>query len=489
MEEEADSNEGEKRPKGKETKEPERDVYSFPGDSDHESPPPAPWAHCTFIQRCRRKRVLLKPFSGLGTLERTLPDLSKWARVNPQKSKPAELALLNRGGGVYELEKDNIGDEPVEELMKFKERERKIEHEEKEESEVVPGKEIFTCVECSIYFKKQVHLQEHIIEHCQSIAGSGRRIGKSNRFRCTECGWNLPNRLTLAHHHRKHQESRLKILEEIEKLNENGKAREIQEFDSKVVKHIVVDSNIIPDTRGASFPSKESDPEIVTSPPLSPVLLSTPDADPAVTDSGKTLPKLKLQNLVRDKGVSAYRHCFVCTKCNFSTRTSQALANHTKTHNRKKIALQADSPSPGSPSCLTSTSLAFDHCAFLTSSQTLMREHQELAHPGWGSTSGRGAKETGQHSKSKVGDQISESALDSEHLSGPGSVPQLDINQGKKQQGAMASEDSAIPDSQEVLGCGENTECSQQETISPIRLKPLTRARSDIGETLLDYRF
>lgn len=42
-----------------------RDVYSFPGDSDPESPPPAPWAQCTFVQRRRKKRALLRPFSGL----------------------------------------------------------------------------------------------------------------------------------------------------------------------------------------------------------------------------------------------------------------------------------------------------------------------------------------------------------------------------------------------------------------------------------------
>ncbi|KAK5914513.1 hypothetical protein CgunFtcFv8_008952 [Champsocephalus gunnari] len=69
MEEEADNSEAEKRPEGKETKEPGRDVYTFPGDSDPESPPPATWAQCTFVQRCRKKRVLLRPFSGLGPFE------------------------------------------------------------------------------------------------------------------------------------------------------------------------------------------------------------------------------------------------------------------------------------------------------------------------------------------------------------------------------------------------------------------------------------
>lgn len=527
--EEADSSEGEKRPKGKEMKEPERDVYSFPGDSDPESPPPAPWAHCTFIQQCRKKRVLLRPFSGLGTLKRTLPEPGKGARVSPQKSKPAELAQRNRGGGVYDFEEDNFGEGAVEELMKFREREGKREEEEEEESELVPEKEIFTCVECSIYFKKQVHLQEHIIEHCQNSAGGGRRLGKGNRFWCNECGWNLPNRLALADHHRRHQESRLKILEEIEKLNENGRAREIQKLDSEAVKHISPDPPIMQDGSAASFPGKESDLEIITSPPLSPAPISTPDADPAVTDSDTTLPN-SVRSPTHARAVSAYRRRFVCTKCNFSTRTSQALANHTKTHNRKKPALQTDSPSPGSPSCLASTSLACGHCAFLTSSQTVMREHQKLVHPGQVSISGVQADETVQHSRSNVVARISKIPIDSEHLSGSGSASLPEATQGKNQQEATVSEDSTIPDSaaaqptsQVVFKCSGNSkfsikrktwtdlakfnprldddklsgseeqdevqstefdsECSQQEANSPVGVKPRTRTQSNTGKT------
>lgn len=526
MEEEADNSEGPKRPKGKETKEPERDVYSFPGDSDPESPPPAPWAHCTFIQRCRKKRVLLRPFSGLGTLKRTLPETGKRARASPQKPKPAEPAQLNRGGGVYDFEDVNFGEGAVEEPMKFRDKGGKRDKED--ESEGVPGKEIFTCVECSIYFKKQVHLQEHIVEHCQSGAGGGGRLGKSGRFRCIECGWNLPTRLTLADHHRRHQESRLKILEEIEKLNENGKAREIQKLDSKVVKHISPDPAIMQDACAASIPGKESDPEIVTTPPLSPAPVSTADADPAVLDSNATVSN-SVRTPAQARSVSAYRRRFVCTKCNFSTRTSQALANHSKTHNRKKPALQADPPSPGSPSCLASTSLACGHCAFLTSSQTVMREHQKLAHPGQVSISGAQADET---SRSNVGARIPKPVVDSDHLSGSGSGSLPDAAQGKSQQEVTASEDSTIPDSaaarptsRVVFKCAGNrrfsrrgktwtdpakfrpkldddklsgseeeehdkdqsteldNECSRQEANSPDGVKPHTRARSNTGET------
>lgn len=535
MEEEAaDNSEGEKRARGKETKQPERDVYSFPGDSDPESPPPAPWAHCTFIQRCRKKRVLLRPFSGLGTVKRTLPEAGKRARVSLQKSKPAETAQLSRGGGgVYDFEEVSFGEGAEEEPIKLKDkRGKRDKEEEEEEGAVVPGKEIFTCVECSIYFKKQVHLQEHIVEHCQSGAGGGRRLGKG-RFRCVECGWNLPNGLALADHHRRHQDSRLKILEEIEKLNENGRAREIQKLDSKVVKHVSPDPAILQDASAASIPGKMSDPEIVTSPPLSPASVSTPDADPAVLNSDATPPN-SIRTPAQARAVSAYRRRFVCPKCNFSTRTSQALANHTKTHNRKKPALQADSPSPGSPSCLASASLACGHCAFLTSSQTVMREHQKLVHAGQVSVSGAQADETSQNSKPNVAARISKPTLDSDHLSGSGSgsgsLP--DGAKGESQRGVGASEDGATPDgaearptSQAVFKCAGNrrfsrrgktwtdlakfhprldedtlpgseeeerdedqsteldTECSQRDADSPMGGKPHTRARLNTGES------
>ncbi|XP_027141211.1 protein Wiz isoform X2 [Larimichthys crocea] len=533
---EADNTEGEKRPKGKEAKEPERDVYSFPGDSDPESPPPAPWAHCTFIQRCRKKRVLLRPFSGLATLKRTLPETGKQARVSPQKSKSTEPTQLSRGGGgIYDFEEVNFGEGAVEEPIKFRDRGGKRDKEE--ESEVVPGNEIFTCVECSIYFKKQVHLQEHIVEHCQSGAGGGRRLGKGGRFRCVECGWNLPNRLALADHHKRHQESRLKILGEIEKLNENGNEREIQKLDSKVVKHINPDPAIMQDASTASHLGKESDPEIVTSPPLSPAPISTPDADPAVLDSDATPPN-SVRTTAQARAVSAYRRRFVCTKCNFSTRTSQALSNHTKTHNRKKPALRSRSPSPGSSSCLASTSLACGHCAFLTSSQTVMREHQKLVHPGKVSISGAQAEETGLHSRSNVGARISKPTLDSDHLSEAGSGSLPDVTQGKGQQGVTASEDSTLsdstaarPTSQAVYKCVGNrrfsrrgktwtglakfhprldddklpgseeeeeqdedqstehdTECSEQEASSPVGVKPHTRARSNTDDGLAQLR-
>lgn len=506
-----DNGEGEKKPKGKETKEPERDVYTFPGDSDQESPPPAPWAHCTFIQRCRKKRVLLRPFSGLGTLKRTLPETAKLARPSPQKS---ETVQLNRGGGVYDFEEVSFGEGGVEPI-KFRDRGGRRDK-EGEESGVETDKEIFTCVECSIYFKKQVHLQEHMTEHNQSGAGGVRRLGKGSRFRCTECGWNLPNRLALADHHRRHEESRLKILEEIEKLNENGKAKEFQTLDSKVLKNRCIDPTVIENTGPGSILSKVVDPDTVKSPPLSPV--STLDIDPGVLDLNTPLPN-SVRTPTQTRALSAYRRRFICTKCNFSTRTSQALANHSKTHTRKKPTLQSDSSSSGSPLSLASTSLTCGHCGFLTSSESILREHQALVHPGE-------IDESGQRLKASMGARIFKRNLDPEFVSESGS--QHDATQGKSQRAVTASDDSRTPDGTtarpvrqvvcnrrfstrgkpwtdqaklDTTGDGEKlpeseeeeqdqdqksefkTELCREEESSSVAVRPQTRAQSNMGET------
>lgn len=488
--------EGEKWPRGEETKELGKDVYTFPVDSDPESPAPAPWAQCTFIQRCRKKRVLLRPFSGLGTSRRTSPETGERATASPPKPQSAETAgRLDGGAEVCGFEEAGFGEAAAEEPTKFGGK-------GDEEAEEEPGDEIFTCVECSIYFKKQVHLQEHIVEHCLSGAPGGGRSGKSGRFRCVECGWDLPNRLALADHHKRHQESRLKILEEIEKLNGNGKARGIQKFDGK-------SSDAAAVMRDAG---KTLDPEPATCPSLPPATVSTPD--PAVLDSDAAPP-----NSVRCpapvRGAAAGRRRFICTKCHFSTRTPQALANHIKTHNRKKLA---DPQSPGPPS----VSLACGHCAFLTSSHTVMREHQKLVHPVEVS-SGALADETGQRLRSHEGAQIPKPGLDSDRLAGSGSSH--DATRGESQQGAAASEGGTTPDGaaarpasqvvfkrtgnrrfskrgkawtdlakfledDKLTGTKEeeqdkepSTERSQRDANSPVGVKPHTRARSSTGET------
>lgn len=451
MEAEEDGREEETRPKRKEI-----DVYTFPGDSDPESPPPAPWAHCTFIQRCRKKRVLLRPFSGLRSSNKS----EKLTKRSPLRCKAAKRG--HPGGGVYDFEEDS-----------FEEGTRKLRGKKYKEEEVgapESGETIFTCVECSIYFRKQVHLQEHMAEHCQSTAGAGRRAGKGRSFQCTECGWNLPNRPALADHHRRHCESRLKILEEIEKLNENGTAKEMAENEETPARPAVAQH-----AGPVSNAGKMSDPEIVKSPPLSPASLSTPDQDFYAT------PLTSAGIPAQTRTVSSYRRRFVCTKCNFSTRTSQALANHSKTHNRKKPALQADSPSPGSASTLASTSLRCGHCAFLTSSLSTLREHQTLVH----AVSAREEQDDG-------GSRLSES---------------------KSQHGVTASEDVAAPDRRpksqavgsrrfstrgktwtqfnpemddESSSRGEKQERRKEltsEENSPVGGKPQTKAKPNTGES------
>ncbi|KAM9745631.1 protein Wiz isoform 1-T1 [Menidia menidia] len=419
VEEEEANTEGGIRSKGKETKQPERDVYTFPGDSDPESPPPAPWAHCTFIQRCRKKRVLLRPFSGLGSSKRTSPEAGKLVKLHPPRSKCTEDVKMNPGMGVYDYDESGFGEGAVETLRVGS---KAGEGDQKDEaSGVGPGNDIFTCVECSIYFKKQLHLQEHMAEHCQS----GRRSGKSGRFRCEECGWNLPTRPALADHRQRHQESRLKILEEIGKLDESEKAQEVACAEPDVTQRPVAVAN----------PGKTSDSEKAKTPPPSPPSVSTPDTGVLGLDAA-------LAKSVRASGPArsapACRRRFVCAKCNFSTRTSQALANHSKTHNRKKPVFQA----AASPTSSASTSLACGHCAFLTSSQAVLREHQGLVHPGQVSFS-----ETNPSSKSNADAHVSRIPSRSEQPS----EAQSDATRGKSLKGTAASEDTAAPEGTPAL--------------------------------------
>ncbi|KAM4716721.1 protein Wiz isoform 7-T7 [Anableps anableps] len=391
-EEEADSGEGETKPKRNEAREPERDVYTFPGDSDPESPPPAPWAHCTFIQRCRRKRALLRPFSGIGS-----PETHKLERLSPQTSKTDETAPLSRAAEVYEFEEVSFDHG---ETIKFRDKAGK--DVEAEESGLGAGNEIFTCVECSIYFKKQVHLQEHMTEHCQTSPGGGRRSGKGSRLRCAECGWNLPNRPALADHQRRHQESRLKILEEIEKLNENEKAKESEALESRAVKHGCADPTVTQYTGPVLNPGEMSKGEMGKSPPVSTASFSVQDTDPAVIDVDSVRPN---SNSVRSPAL-AHRRRFVCTECNFSTRTSQALANHSKIHKRKKQILH---PHPG---------------------QKVLRERRKMS-----------SKQDNESLTSTA--QIFKIAPDCHHLSEGESLPSASVtNQGD----ITASEDSITSD-------------------------------------------
>ncbi|XP_061701717.1 protein Wiz isoform X2 [Syngnathoides biaculeatus] len=345
MEEDTDKRDGKKRLEGEDTKEHERDVYTFTGDSDPESSPPAQWTHCTLFQRCRKKRVLLKPFPE--TLPHTFPEAATQASTSPQRSATTELAPPTQSGGSYHF--DDFRMSLLDDSVVIRDAEDKLE--EHEDCSVEHGTDVFTCVECSIYFKKQVHLKEHMVEHCRT-AQEG-----SECFQCPECGWDLPDSVVLADHQNRHQESRVKILSEIEKLKENENVKERPE--TKLEKQETLQKRCTP--------GKVLD----TCPPLYQAPMSTSDEDQVALKSNT--PQSSFGTTFQPRAV-LYRRRFVCTQCNFSTRTSQALANHTKTHMRKKNTLVYKSNS-SAPDPLSSSSP-------LCSSQVITKRQRKQAHSG-----------------------------------------------------------------------------------------------------------
>lgn len=437
----------------------ERDVYSFPGDSDPESPPDTPWARSTSIQRCRTSRVLLRPFCGLGSSTQTVAECE--ATMSPGKSNPTESVVHGTDEGSCDFER--FGEGVAEEATAFPERAGFADTEDDGQSEQEAERDIFTCVECSIYFKKQSHLQEHIMEHCESGTEGSKNSMKGSYYHCVECGWGLPNQLALEDHLRRHQESRLKILEEIKKLNANGKASELRNIAS-------LETPVVLDGSAALTSDKEADHSFDAPSSLSPAQNSSEGIESMATDSDKASSSVQCSGHVR--GGASNRRRFWCTKCTFTTRTSQALANHAKTHNKKKNVLpknESNSPRPSS-SRSTSASLACFHCAFRTSSQTLMREHQKHLHPGQFFISGWRANAIGQHSKSRM----SKPNLDSEIPSGSGSASQSKRTPDKHQHRAPACEESGIPDCVTALPVGQVFKSSANRKFS-VRRKSWTR--------------
>lgn len=120
-----------------------------------------------------------------------------------------------------------------ESVFEFKEDEEEKVQDKKQSEEVREDlcQEIFTCVECNMYFNKAEHLEEHMQNHGQDSGEKGqcgadkvrRRQAKKSGSECVECGQNFTDRLELLDHHRHHQESGHKMLEEMGKLKEGGK--------------------------------------------------------------------------------------------------------------------------------------------------------------------------------------------------------------------------------------------------------------------------
>uniref|UniRef100_A0A803KA01 Widely interspaced zinc finger motifs n=1 Tax=Xenopus tropicalis TaxID=8364 RepID=A0A803KA01_XENTR len=96
----------------------------------------------------------------------------------------------------------------------YSEEEAQVEVEEEEEEE---EGSVYTCIECSIYFKKKTHLLEHMFQHSQDGEGDGSQAGEGSHA-CSECGKGFVDEGSLAAHRHLHQESRQKIIEEISKL-------------------------------------------------------------------------------------------------------------------------------------------------------------------------------------------------------------------------------------------------------------------------------
>ncbi|KAL1278731.1 hypothetical protein QQF64_025404 [Cirrhinus molitorella] len=262
----------------KNTKEP--DVYTFPGDSEPESPPPGPWAHCTFIQRRRKKRVILRPFSGLDTWQRTTGN-GRRTRGKPSGAKERKKTT-KVVGGMFEFTEEK------EEKVRGRQR-SVVDH----QLDGGLSQDIFTCVECSIYFKKRAHLHEHMQDHGQ-VGRSGKKWQCGDKgswsghltktaFECIECGLEFVDKVLLLDHQRCHEESRQKILEEIGKLNEGDKRVAEQASCSKALAPVIQESTEVSQ--------------------------------------------------------------FVCLKCNFSSDLPQELAEHAKTHNtRRRAGVSRTSP-------------------------------------------------------------------------------------------------------------------------------------------------
>ncbi|XP_034649205.1 protein Wiz isoform X2 [Trachemys scripta elegans] len=97
-----------------------------------------------------------------------------------------------------------------------------LEEQGKEELGQEEDPTVYTCIECSIYFKKKEHLMDHMLQHNQGPGQDQDRdaVGGQCQFSCNECGWAFGDPGALEQHKRLHQESREKIIEEIQKLNE-----------------------------------------------------------------------------------------------------------------------------------------------------------------------------------------------------------------------------------------------------------------------------
>ncbi|CAH2275325.1 Wiz-like isoform X2 [Pelobates cultripes] len=112
----------------------------------------------------------------------------------------------------------------------YSEEDAQVEVEEEEDDDEEEEGSVYTCIECSIYFKKKAHLLEHMFQHTQEGEGEGTQAGDGPHT-CGECGKCFGEESSLTTHRQLHQESRQKIMEEIRKLEslaDEGRSARLQ---------------------------------------------------------------------------------------------------------------------------------------------------------------------------------------------------------------------------------------------------------------------
>ncbi|XP_058023129.1 protein Wiz isoform X3 [Ahaetulla prasina] len=95
-----------------------------------------------------------------------------------------------------------------------------LEEQEKDDVGQEGNPTVYTCIECSIYFKMKEHLMDHMLQHNRGLDQDKEDTRGLDQLTCNECGWVFGDIESLDQHRRLHQQSREKIIEEIQKLNE-----------------------------------------------------------------------------------------------------------------------------------------------------------------------------------------------------------------------------------------------------------------------------
>ncbi|XP_070595767.1 protein Wiz isoform X10 [Erythrolamprus reginae] len=95
-----------------------------------------------------------------------------------------------------------------------------LEEQEKDDVGQEGDPTVYTCIECSIYFKMKEHLMDHMLQHNRGLDQDKEDTRGLDQLTCNECGWVFGDIESLDQHRRLHQQSREKIIEEIQKLNE-----------------------------------------------------------------------------------------------------------------------------------------------------------------------------------------------------------------------------------------------------------------------------